>query len=290
MIVFGVNRSNWVSNQSYLLFSLFATTYTCTMRHSFFHTPTWHTQIHSSTRTKIPGSHDTYTYKYSYPYTHKHTYTLCSSKLRCASSGWSSLAICQSTQQPGFHEQACRKQTPSASILILRTKLLYVLDIKIKSRVGFRFVHNFSICHNNFFSLHFWLSQICASERRSICACICISHMCVYGYISVNVRAYARVYLRVHVRVLDWPPAVHCSKILEAWSDVDNIWKRVRSGWWLCGVPMPKSRLQSTFNWRLYYYTPSVSLRVVLLKLTIGIPAGDACVYVALFEKEGKED
>jgi len=40
MIVFVVNRSNWVSNQSDLLLSLFEPTYTYTMRHSFFHKPT----------------------------------------------------------------------------------------------------------------------------------------------------------------------------------------------------------------------------------------------------------
>jgi len=40
MIVFGVTRLDWVSNQSHLLLSLFAPTYTCIMRHSFFHTPT----------------------------------------------------------------------------------------------------------------------------------------------------------------------------------------------------------------------------------------------------------
>ena len=40
-------------------------------------------QTHSRTRTKIPGSQDTYTYKYSYTFTHKHTCVLWSVQRHC---------------------------------------------------------------------------------------------------------------------------------------------------------------------------------------------------------------
>ena len=75
LFLLSIDQIGWVTNQIYCFHSSNQHIHIqCDTPSSI--NPRAHAQIHLSTRTKILGSHDTYTYKYSYPYTHKHTCTL----------------------------------------------------------------------------------------------------------------------------------------------------------------------------------------------------------------------